>query len=164
MAAAQLRLGLGEPSRGAEPPVRVTGVAQQCLAVAAERGGKQPGWVGMAAGEGHQRAVDAAGGAERFEVGEELGTQRVVVKCYGRHGQLADEDRPEVGAVGSPCAQVGDDGHVLPGAVKVAGPGEEPGGDRMGVDRRAGPVGHRVGGEGGQFLGDGACPGQLEAL
>ena len=61
-------------------------------------------------------------------------------------GQLADEDRPQVGPVGAPVLQRQDGVQLPAGGVEVAGAGEEPGRDRVGVRRGADPPAHRLGG------------------
>lgn len=50
------------------------------------------------------------------------------------------------------------------GAVDVAGPGQEPGSDGVGVDRCAGPVPDGVVGEAGQLFWDRPRPHQVQTL
>ena len=118
----------------------------------------------MAAGEGDDRAVDAARAGKGSEVLEQLRTQVPVTEGDGGLGQFPDEHGPQVGAVRPPGAEVDDGGDMVAGGLDVTGPDGEPGGDGVGMDRRPRPVVDGLGREGPQLVGSAAGSHQLQAL
>jgi hypothetical protein len=78
------------------------------------------------------------------ELVQDAGAQLGVLKPGGRVGEVADQHRPQVGAVGLPGAELEHDVDLTPGGVEVASPGQEAGGDGVGIHRRAGPPPHSL--------------------
>ena len=106
---------VGEPPVCAETAVGRGRLVEQVAGrlPASQRRGEQPSGVRVAAGECHQGTVHTAGGSERVELVEQLAAEVAVVEGDRGVGELPDEDRPEVGAVGVPGAQVDNGGDVL---------------------------------------------------
>ncbi|MEO3853919.1 hypothetical protein [Acrocarpospora sp. B8E8] len=95
--------------------------------------------MGMRAHEADEGAVDRAAVGDREQVVEEPPAERAVVERDRGGGQLADEDGPQVGAVGAPVPQREDGVELAAGDVEVAGAGMEPGGDGVRVRGGADP-------------------------
>ena len=111
---------------------------------AAEGSVEQPDAVGMGAHEADQGAIDRARVGDREQIVEKPLAQQAVLQGDGGRGHLADEDRPQVGAIGVPVLQ-GKHGVEFPaGGVEVAGAGIEPGGDGVCVCGRAYPPANRL--------------------
>ena len=70
--------------------------------------------------------------------------QQVVVQSDGGRGHFADENRPEVGAIGVPVIQGENSVEFPAGGVEVAGTGVEPGGNGVCVCWSAYPPAHRL--------------------
>jgi hypothetical protein len=92
----------------------------------------------------NQGAVDGAGVGDRSQIVEQAFAQWRVVERDGGRCHLADEDRPQVRAVGAPIQC--QNGVQLPaGGVQIAGAGGESRGDRVRVRGSADPPPDRLG-------------------
>ena len=118
----------------------------------------------MTAGEGDDRSIDATRRCDRTERIQDAGAQLGVPEPDRRVGEIADEHRPQIGAVGLPGAELEHDVDLSSGGVEVAGPGHEASGDGVAVHRRADPPAHSLAGEGSLRVGIALGSDQLEPL